>query len=104
MEVRVRFEVEQNYRGWRLDAYLANKVRRLTPEKVAFLIAHRLEHDEPGALTAETLVTPGLRFALVREVQPEPETPLHTAPVRLKVTTRLIWPIGSSRSCACGGA
>jgi 23S rRNA pseudouridine1911/1915/1917 synthase len=77
VEVRIRFEVEQNYRGWRLDAYLANKVRRLTPEKVAFLIAHRLEHDEPGALTAETLVTPGLRFALVREVEPEPETPLH---------------------------
>jgi len=45
VQVRVRFEVEQNYRGWRLDAYLAQKIRRLTPEKIAFLIAHRLEHD-----------------------------------------------------------
>lgn len=76
VQVRVRFEVEPNYRGWRLDAYLAQKIRRLTPEKVAFLIAHRLEHEEPQPLTAESLVRPGLRFALVREAEPEPETPL----------------------------
>jgi 23S rRNA pseudouridine1911/1915/1917 synthase len=76
VQVRVPFEVEPNYRGWRLDAYLRQKIRRLTPEKVAFLIAHRLEHDGPEPLTAATLVAPGLRFALVREVEPEPETPL----------------------------
>jgi len=77
VQVRVRFQVEPNYRGWRLDAYLAQKIRRLTPEKIAFLIAHRLEHEEPEPLTAESLVRPGLRFALVREAEPEPETPLH---------------------------
>ncbi len=77
MQVRVRFEVERNYRGWRLDAYLQQKLRRLAPEKLAFILAHRLEHDEPAPLTAESLVYPGLRFALVREVEPEPETPLH---------------------------
>jgi 23S rRNA pseudouridine1911/1915/1917 synthase len=77
MQVRVRFEVERNYRGWRLDAYLQQKIRRLTPEKIRFLIANRLEHDGPEPLLPETLVTPGLRFALVREVEPEPETPLH---------------------------
>jgi 23S rRNA pseudouridine1911/1915/1917 synthase len=76
VQVRVRFEVEPNYRGWRLDAYLAQKIRRLTPEKIAFLIANRLEHDGPLPLEPGTLVTPGLRFALVREVEPEPETPL----------------------------
>jgi 23S rRNA pseudouridine1911/1915/1917 synthase len=77
VQVRVRFQVEPNYRGWRLDAYLAQKIRRLTPEKIAFLIAHRLEHEEAEPLTAESLVRPGLRFALVREAEPEPETPLH---------------------------
>jgi 23S rRNA pseudouridine1911/1915/1917 synthase len=76
VQVRVRFKVEPNYRGWRLDAYLAQKIRRLTPEKVLFLIANRLEHDGPDPLQPETLVTPGLEFALVREVEPEPETPL----------------------------
>jgi 23S rRNA pseudouridine1911/1915/1917 synthase len=81
VQVRVRFQVEPNYRGWRLDAYLAQKIRRLTPEKIAFLIEHRLEHEEPAPLTAETLVRPGLRFALVREAEPEPETPLDFAVV-----------------------
>src|SRR5512133_1193691 len=81
VQVRVRFEVEPNYRGWRLDAYLAQKIRRLTPAKVGFLIAHRLEHEEPEPLTAASLVRPGLRFALVREVEPEPETPLDFAVV-----------------------
>ena len=77
MQVRIPFKVEPNYRGWRLDAYLAQKIRRLTPEKLAFILAHRLEHDGEGPLTADTLVTPGLEFRLVREVEPEPETPLH---------------------------
>jgi 23S rRNA pseudouridine1911/1915/1917 synthase len=76
VKVRVRFEVEQNYKGWRLDAYLAQKIRRLTPEKIAFLIAERLEHDGPEPLLPSTVVTPGLRFALVREVEPEPDTPM----------------------------
>jgi 23S rRNA pseudouridine1911/1915/1917 synthase len=76
VQVRVRFEVERNYKGWRLDAYLAQKIRRLTPEKIDFLIRNRLEHDGPEPLAPETLVSPGLRFALVREVEPEPETPM----------------------------
>jgi 23S rRNA pseudouridine1911/1915/1917 synthase len=79
--VRIPFEVERNYAGWRLDAYLAQKIRRLTPEKIAFLIAERLEHDGPEPLRPESLVPAGLRFALVREVEPEPETPLEFAVV-----------------------
>ena len=74
--VRIPFQVEPNYKGWRLDAYLAQKIRRLTPEKIAFIIAHRLEHDGPAPLAPESIVAPGLRFALVREVEPEPDTPM----------------------------
>jgi 23S rRNA pseudouridine1911/1915/1917 synthase len=74
--IRIPFEVERNYKGWRLDAYLAQKIRRLTPEKVAFLIANRLEHEGSEPLGPESLVTPGLRFTLWREVEAEPETPM----------------------------
>jgi 23S rRNA pseudouridine1911/1915/1917 synthase len=76
VQVRIPFQVEPNYRGWRLDAYLQQKLRRLTPEKLRFVIEHRLEHDGPEPLTAASLVEPGLRFALVRDVEPEPDTPL----------------------------
>jgi 23S rRNA pseudouridine1911/1915/1917 synthase len=74
--VRVRFRVERNYAGWRLDRYLAEKIRRLTPERIAWLVENRLEADDGRALDAGTVLTPGLSFALLREVEPEPETPL----------------------------
>lgn len=76
VQVRIEYEVEPNYRGWRLDAYLQQKLRRLAPEKLAFVIANRLEHDGAEPLAADSPVFPGLRFTLVREVEPEPDTPL----------------------------
>ncbi len=77
--VRARFVVERNYAGWRLDAYLMQKIRRLDAEKAAFLIAERLdaEGDPPPRLAPDTPVQPGLAFSLWREAEPEPETPLH---------------------------
>ena len=74
--VRVRFEVERNHAGWRLDRYLAEKIRRLTPERVAWLIENRLEAEGGCVLRADTPLAPGTRFALLREVEPEPETPM----------------------------
>jgi 23S rRNA pseudouridine1911/1915/1917 synthase len=74
--VRVRFQVERNYAGWRLDRYLSQKIRRLSPERVAWLIENRLEVDGGGALAADSALQPGLSFALWREVEPEPDTPL----------------------------
>ena len=77
--VRARFVVERNYAGWRLDAYLMHKIRRLDGEKAAFLIAERLdaEGDPPPRLEPGTPVHPGLAFSLWREAEPEPEAPLH---------------------------
>jgi 23S rRNA pseudouridine1911/1915/1917 synthase len=75
--VRAHFTVERNYAGWRLDAYLMEKIRRLTPEKAAFLVAERLDAADGARLEAGTLVSPGLAFSLWREAEPEPETPLH---------------------------
>lgn len=77
MQVRVRFVVEENYRGWRLDRYLQEKIRRLSRAQIQRLIEHRLEHDGPGALKPATRLVPGTAFALLRESEPEPDAPLH---------------------------
>ena len=68
--------VERNCAGWRLDAYLLHKIRRLTPEKAAFLIAERLDTEDGRRLAPDTVVEPGLAFSLWREAEPEPETPM----------------------------
>jgi len=75
--VRVRFTVEENYAGWRLDRYLQDKIRRLSRARIQRLIESRLEHDGPRLLKAATRVAPGLTFALLKEAEPEPDTPLH---------------------------
>ncbi len=75
--VRAHFTVERNYAGWRLDRYLMEKIRRLDPEKAAFLVEHRLDTADGARLAPDSLVQPGLTFSLWREAEPEPETPLH---------------------------
>lgn len=74
--VRIRFVVERNYEGWRLDRYLEQKIRRLSPERVQHLILHRLEAEDGRRLEPSTPVTAGLAFALLKEVEPEPDVPL----------------------------
>jgi len=74
--VRVPFTVEPNYAGWRLDRYLQEKIRRLSRERIQRLIETRLEHDGPSRLKPATRVVPGMRFALLKEADPEPETPM----------------------------
>jgi len=74
--VRIPFTVEENYAGWRLDRYLQQKVRRLSRARIQRLIETRLEHDGPRPLKPSTRVAAGLRFALLREAEAEPETPL----------------------------
>ncbi len=74
--VRARFVVERNYAGWRLDAYLQQKIRRLDAEKAAFLVAERLDAEDGRKVEAGTLLEPGFAFSLWREAEPEPETPL----------------------------
>lgn len=75
--VRVPFTVERNYAGWRLDRYLAEKIRRLTPEKIQFIIENRLEAADGSRPTGETLLIPGFTFALLRFPEPEPDAPLY---------------------------
>jgi len=74
--VRILFTVEANYAGWRLDRYLREKIRRLSRERVQHLILHRLESGDGRRLKPSTRVQAGLRFALLKEAEPEPDTPM----------------------------
>src|SRR5512135_591478 len=74
--VDVTFTVEPNYAGWRLDRYLQEKIRRLSRERVQHIIEQRLEAEDGRILKPSTRVQPGLRFALLKEAEPEPETPM----------------------------
>jgi 23S rRNA pseudouridine1911/1915/1917 synthase len=74
--VRVRFTVEPNYAGWRLDRYLQEKIPRLSRERVQHLIEHRLESEGGRRLKPATRVVAGLAFALLKPVEPEPDVPL----------------------------
>lgn len=71
--VHVRFEVEQNYDGWRLDRYLQQKIPRLSRQKIQTLIRLRLE-CEGRRLKPASIVTAGLRFHLVKDVDDEKES------------------------------
>jgi 23S rRNA pseudouridine1911/1915/1917 synthase len=79
--VRIPFVVERNYAGWRLDAYLQQKLRRLSPDKIPQLIAERLETASGERVSPETIVAPGFAFALLKQAEPEPEVPLDFAVV-----------------------
>jgi 23S rRNA pseudouridine1911/1915/1917 synthase len=74
--VRVPFTVEPNYAGWRLDRYLQEKIRRLSRERVQHIIEHGLETEDGRKLKPSTRVQAGLRFALLKPAEPEPETPM----------------------------
>lgn len=68
----VPFRVEVNYAGWRLDRYLAEKIRRLSRTKIQRIIKEDLVWDGPRPLKASTQVWPGLEFRLRRQRDPEP--------------------------------
>ena len=74
--VRVPFTVEPNYAGWRLDRYLQEKIRRLSRERIQRLIETRIEHEGATRLKPATRVTAGMRFSILKDADPEPETPM----------------------------
>ena len=61
----VAYEVEPNYSGWTLAAYVAEKLKRpMTQDRLERLLRSRaLVHGEAN-LGPETLIWPGLRFSL----------------------------------------
>lgn len=71
--VEIEFEVEPNYRGWRLDKYLCAKIRRLSRTRAQEIIANDLISET--RLKASSLVQPGLKFRLRKRVLDEPTVP-----------------------------
>lgn len=68
----VPFRVEANYAGWRLDRYLAEKIRRLSRTRIQRIIKEDLLWEGPRPLKPSTAVWPGLEFRLRRQRDPEP--------------------------------
>lgn len=79
--VLVRYTVEANYAGWRLDKYLCEKIRRLSRTRVQEIIEHDLVFER--RLKPSTSVWPGLSFELRRTVFAEPTVPPPEALVEL---------------------
>jgi 23S rRNA pseudouridine1911/1915/1917 synthase len=71
--VLLRYTVEPNYAGWRLDKYLCEKIRRASRPRVAENIENDLVYER--RLKPSTTVWPGLTFELKRRVRDEPEVP-----------------------------
>jgi 23S rRNA pseudouridine1911/1915/1917 synthase len=71
--VEIQYVVEPNYAGWRLDHYLCEKIGRLSRARIQRIIKNGLVAER--TLKPSTLVQPGLRFAIRRRAQEEPETP-----------------------------
>ena len=71
--VLVRYTVEPNYAGWRLDKYLCEKIRRLSRTRVQEIIANDLVFERK--LKASSTVWAGLSFELRRTVFAEPTVP-----------------------------
>jgi 23S rRNA pseudouridine1911/1915/1917 synthase len=77
----VRYTVEPNYAGWRLDKYLCEKIRRLSRTRVQEIIENDLVYERK--LKPSTAVWPGLSFELRRRVREEPTVPRPEALVEL---------------------
>jgi 23S rRNA pseudouridine1911/1915/1917 synthase len=71
--VLLRFTVEPNYAGWRLDKYLCEKIRRASRTRVQEIIANDLVFER--RLKPSTSVWPGLTFEVRRRVRDEPTVP-----------------------------
>ena len=79
--VDIRFVVEANYQGWRLDKYLCDKIRRLSRTQVQTLIEQSLISTKK--LKASSRVSRGLIFHLRKQVTEEPDTPDQVREVHL---------------------
>lgn len=71
--VEMRYTVEANYAGWRLDKYLTQKIRRASRTRIQDIIAHDLVYERK--LKSSTTVWPGLTFTLRRKMLVEPSVP-----------------------------
>jgi 23S rRNA pseudouridine1911/1915/1917 synthase len=77
--IEVRFVVEEDFQGHRLDHYLKRKIRRLSRTRIQEVIRSQLElarrAGSPGRLRPSTPVVAGDRIVIRRPARPEPPCP-----------------------------
>ncbi len=71
----IEFCVEPEYEGYRLDAYVAAKIPRLSRSRVLGILRESLRSPPGRALKPATIVHRGLRFVLDRPAPSEPAAP-----------------------------
>ena len=71
--VEMRYTVEANYAGWRLDKYLTQKIKRASRTRIQEIIENDLVFERK--LKSSTTVWAGLTFTLRRNMLVEPTVP-----------------------------
>ncbi len=71
--VEMRYTVEPNYAGWRLDKYLTQKIKRASRTRIQEIIENDLVFERK--LKSSTTVWAGLTFCLRRRMLIEPTVP-----------------------------
>lgn len=78
--IEVRFVVEEDFHGFRIDHYLKRKIRRLSRTRIQEVIRTQLEVERAGAarrLKPHSPVVTGDRLVIRRPARPEPPCPRH---------------------------
>jgi 23S rRNA pseudouridine1911/1915/1917 synthase len=75
--IEVRFVVEEDFHGLRLDLYLKQKIRRLSRTRIQKIIRTQLQGPGGRRMKAHSPVQAGDRLLILRPARPEPPCPLH---------------------------
>jgi 23S rRNA pseudouridine1911/1915/1917 synthase len=73
--IEVRFIVEEDFHGYRLDHYLKRKIRRLSRTKIQTIIATQLVGPDGRRMKPHSPVRAGDRLVIHRPARPEPPAP-----------------------------
>jgi 23S rRNA pseudouridine1911/1915/1917 synthase len=74
--IEIRFEVEEEYEGWRLDLYLKKKIPRLSRTKIQKIVETQLEGEGGVKKKVHSPVRAGEKLLIRRPARPEPPCPL----------------------------
>lgn len=73
--IEVRFQVEEDFHGFRLDHYLKRKIQRLSRTRIQEIIRTQLEGPGGRVMKAHSPVMAGDRLLIRRPARPEPASP-----------------------------
>ncbi len=73
--IEVRFRVEEDFAGYRLDHYLKRKIRRLSRTRIQEVIRTQLEGPNGRKMKPHSPVTAGDELIIRRPARPEPIVP-----------------------------